>query len=263
MSIYTLARGAYRWADRALLRHVPEAWDLRLRAALLRVARRLFPAHITARSATEFANSAPSRRAQEAHLPEWARAEVEALAQIEPALGALVRDDIPVERYVIPWDLTYVGHRYALARRQLHGEYACFLFAGGRETGITADALAALPRPLAVIDVDGATALADVVRTAGADYVALPVDALDVNDYCAVLARLVLQLAPRELRCAAHPLVARCLERHGLALASVSQAGEMVSGTISRCAAPRLAGDHEIVPDTISGAGCPGAHDER
>ena len=56
-----------------------------------------------------------------------------------------------------------------------------------------------------------------------ADYLTLPTEQLDSNDHCAVLARLVLQLAPGQVRYVRHPLLERCIQRHGLAMASVSK----------------------------------------
>lgn len=149
----------------------------------------------------------------------------------EPLLAALVSDGTPVERYVIPWDMNYVGHRYALARRQLHGAYACMVLMGSGSMTMDAAQRVAYGRPLAIIDVDGTSATAQLAQEVGADYVPLPAKQLDMNDHCAVLARLVLQFAPRELRHAPHPVIDECIRRHGLALASVTEVLPWDAGT--------------------------------
>lgn len=229
--MYSLIRSVYRWGDRVLLQHLPDAWKTRAHAAMFRAARRLFPERITARSPGEFAGSAANRQAVCGRLPDWARSEVEALAAFEPLLVALVSDGTPVERYVIPWDMNYVGHRYALARRQLRGAYACMVLTGSGSMTMDAAQRVAGGQPLAIIDVDGASATAQLAQEVGADYVPLPAEQLDMNDHCAVLARLVLQFAPRELRHAPHPVIDECIRRHGLALASVTEVLPWDAGT--------------------------------
>ena len=206
-----------------VLQRLPDGWKARAHAVLFHAARRVFPERITARSVGEFAGSAANRQAACGRLPDWARSEVEALAAYEPLLSALVTDGAPVERYVIPWDMNYVGHRYALARRQLRGPYACMVLMGGGLMNVDTAQLAGCGQPLAIIDVDDAPATARLAREAGADYVALPAGDLDMHDHCAVLARLVLQFAPRQVRHFSHPVIEECVKRHGLALASVAE----------------------------------------
>lgn len=222
MSLYAVLRSVYRWGDRAVLQRLPRALDARLRAILLPLARRLFPAHITARSIGEFGGAAARRQERPAGLPAWARNEVASLVSLEPALDALVGPNASPEPYFIPWDMNYVGRRYAAARRQLHGTYACFVVLGGEPPATGTALLAAAPRPLAVIDVEGTAWAARLAQAQGADYVALPAEHLDPNDHCAVLARLVLQLAPRQVFHQRHAIIDLCIQRHGLALASVS-----------------------------------------
>lgn len=225
--MYALVRAAYRWFDRVIVAHLPG--QTRLRQGLFHLARSLFPDRIQARSAGEFIGTSPARKAQPARLPDWARNEVAQLVAIEPALAPLVTDDSPLEAYFIPWDMDYVGKRYAAARRQLRGPYACMVLSGGQASAVDSVMLAAMPRPLAIIDVVGTAGVATLATAAGVDYVALPAEHLDSNDHAAVLARLVLQLAPGEVRVTPHPAVQRCLARHGLAMASVSRLLE-VSG---------------------------------
>ena len=221
MSAYSLVRSVYRWIDKLLLKHLPA--EARLRGLIFRVARRLFPGRITARSAGEFAGNAPSRQGALEHLPAWARAEVATLARLEPSLHALLGDDASVEPYLVPWDLNYVGLRYANVRRQLTGDYACFVLLAGGASAVDTAMLASAPRPLAVIDLDDDAEIANMAHVVEADYLTLPTDQLDSNDHCAVLARLVLQLAPGQVRYVRHPLLERCIQRHGLAMASVSK----------------------------------------
>ena len=189
MSVYSIIRGVYRWIDHVVLRHL--AAHERLSAGLFRLAQRLFPTRIRARSVGEFVG--PQRaRAASRRLPAWAEAEVAALVPYEPAPAALVGSEASLEPYSIPWDMNYVGLRYANARHQLTGKYACLVLSGAGASAVDAVMLASAPRPLAVIDVVGDAQLAALVRAAGADYVALPAEHLDSNDHCAVLARLVL-----------------------------------------------------------------------
>ena len=220
MSMYSLVRAVYRWADRVIVSRLPG--QIMLRKGMFRLARAAFPSRIQARSAGEFIGTAPGRRAISAQLPAWARAEVAALAEFEPALSALVGERAALEPYFIPWDLDYVGKRYAEVRRQLAGPYACMVLSGAGAYSVDMVMLAAMPRPLAIVDVAGDAGLAALAAAAGADYVALPAQHLDSNDHCAVLARLVLQVAPGEVRLTPHPLVQRCVQRHGRAMASVS-----------------------------------------
>lgn len=221
MTVYAIARSLYHATDRVLIRHLP-GHD-RVQACLWRIARRLFPDRIKARSASEFAPLAERRAAAPSRLPAWAEPEVAELSRYEPLLAKLVGADAVVEPYFIPWDMNYVGRRYADARRQLTGHYACLVLSGAGGEAVDMPMLCSVPRPLAVIDVVGDARLAALVRAAGADYVALPAEHLDANDHCAVLARLVLQLAPDELLPTPNPVVVRCLERHGRALATVSK----------------------------------------
>ena len=220
--VYRLIRSAYRWSDRAVVQRLPAPWRERLQALLFGLARRAFPARISARSPREFAAGSAGGQPVRGPLPAWARAEVRALAAIEPQLAVLGADDAALEHYVIPWDMRYVGQRYAAARRQLRAGYACMLLMGGDVDALGVEPLAACARPLAIIDVDDAPATAQRARAIGADYVALPAGDLDLNDHCAVLARLALQCAPRQLLHVAHPVLDACIRRHGVALASVA-----------------------------------------
>jgi len=236
--VYRMIRSAYRWSDRAVVQRLPASWRERLQALLFGVARRAFPARISARSPREFAAGGAGGQPAHGPLPEWARAEVRALAEFEPALAALGADDAALEHYVIPWDMRYVGQRYAAARRQLRSGYACMLFMGGDLDALGAEALAACARPLAIVDVDDAPATAQRARAIGADYVALPAGDLDLNDHCAVLARLALQCAPRQLLHVAHPVLDACIERHGLALAAVAEVAPWPAGADQATVAP-------------------------
>lgn len=219
MSAYGFVRRLYRWSDRAVLARLPAGAQAQLRNVLFRLARRAFPARIQARSPVEFATGAPSRKEAPVHLPEWAQAEVRELVALEPALAPLVGDDARLESYVVPWDLTYVGRRYAEARRALRGGYRSLVFVRGMD-GDLAAALRGVPGPMAIIDV--ADCAGEGALPATVDCVRLPAQQLDANDHCAMLARLVLQLAPNELYYAPDALLERCIERHGRAMASVA-----------------------------------------
>jgi hypothetical protein len=236
--VYRLIRSAYRWSDRAVVQRLPASWRERVQALLFGLARHVFPARISARSPREFAAGSAGGQPTRGPLPEWARAEVRALAALEPQLAALGGDAAALEHYVIPWDMRYVGQRYAVARRQLRAGYACMLFMGGDVDTLSVESLAACARPLAIVDVDDAPATAQRARAIGADYVALPPGDLDLSDHCAVLARLALQCAPRQLLHVAHPVLDACVQRHGLALASVAAVAPWPTGASQDTVAP-------------------------
>lgn len=222
MKGYRLARALYRGFDRCVVRALPAGLERRVRAVLLRLARGTFGDRIQAHSVGELAARSDALHSTE-RLPDWAAREIGALAQLEPALAALVAPDAHVEVYTIPWDKTYLGDRYAEARHQLRAGYASMVLAG---VGAEADVAAWLPqaaRPAAVIDVDADPALRALATAAGADYLALPAGDLDANDRAALLARLVLQLRPAEVRYARHAFLDACRARHGLAMGSVTR----------------------------------------
>lgn len=200
---------------------LPAKIEERIRRLIFPLARALFPDRVKARSAGEFVEAARSGSPATARLPAWAESEVADLVELEPLLASLVAEDAQIELYAIPWDLNYVGQRYAEARRKLNGRFATLVLAGSHDQAGKVD-LRSLPRPVAVIDVSEAGDWAALAKAAGADYAALRAEYLDVTDHCAVLARLVLQLAPRAVRYLPHPIIDRCLDQHGKAMASVT-----------------------------------------
>jgi hypothetical protein len=220
MSVYRIARAIYRGADRFVLARLPVRWEWRARGLIVAVARRCFPARIQARSAGELASSSVTRH-HGAALPAWALAEVRELARIEPALQSLYDGSTAIEAYVIPWDSTYVGKRYAAARRQLDRGYGSFVLcdAGAEPTPAQLDGL---PVPRAILDTSPDVAAGPLAARLGARHVWLPAEHLDPNDHCAVLARLILQCAPQQVAYAAGGVSEACVQRHGLALRSVS-----------------------------------------
>lgn len=218
MSTYRIARAFYRATDRFLLARLPARLEWRVRALIVGVARRCFPARIQARSAGELAASSLNRHG--ATLPEWVVDEVRRLAALEPALQTLLDGSTQIEAYVIPWDATYVGSRYAAARRQLGAGFETFVLYDGPSADVAG--LAGLPAPLAIVDTSPDAAAGPLAACLSARHVWLPAEHLDRNDHCSVLARLVLQCAPREVVYADGGLAQACVERHGLAMRSVS-----------------------------------------
>lgn len=218
MSVYRIARTLYRATDRVLLARLPARLEWRVRALIVGVARRCFPARIQARSAGELAASSLNRHG--AALPEWAVGEIGELAALEPALRALLDGSTQIEAYVIPWDATYVGRRYAAARRQLDAGFGAFVLYDGPSAG--GAGLGGLPTPLAIVDTSPDADAGPLAARLGARHVWLPAEHLDRNDHCSVVARLVLQCAPREVVYADGGLAQACVERHGLALRSVT-----------------------------------------
>lgn len=227
MSTYRIARALYRAADRAVLGRLPARLEWRMRGMIVRVARLFFPGRIEARSAGELAASSLNRHGAE--LPAWAVDEVRELAALEPALQALLDEETAIEAYVIPWDATYVGKRYAAARRQLDTGYGAFVLHDGGPLPDAAE-LAPLASPLALVDVTADAAAGPLAARLGVRHVWLPAEHLDRNDHCAVLARLVLQCSPREVAYADGGLAQACVDRHGLAMRSVSSLRRLGEG---------------------------------
>lgn len=220
MSFYRVARAIYRASDRFILGRLPARWEWRLRAVIVGVARRCFPSRIQARSAGELAAGSASR-GPGATLPAWAVDEVRQLSVWEPALRSLYDGSASVEAYVIPWDATYVGKRYAAARRQLDVGFGAFVLADAGRLP-EAQTLTALPGPLAIIDSSPDAVGGPLAAALGARHVWLPAGHLDLKDHCAVIARLVLQCAPRELAYLHGELADACVARHGLAMRSAT-----------------------------------------
>jgi hypothetical protein len=79
-----------------------------------------------------------------------------------------------------------------------------------------------LPVPRAILDTSPDAAAGPLAARLGARHVWLPAEHLDHNDHCAVLARLILQCAPQQVAYAAGGVSEACVQRHGLALRSVS-----------------------------------------
>jgi hypothetical protein len=220
MSAYRIARAIYRGVDRLVLARLPVRWEWRARGLIVTIARRCYPNRIQARSAGELASSSATRH-QGAALPAWAVDEVRELARIEPALQSLYDGSTAIEAYVIPWDSTYVGKRYAAARRQLDRGYGSFLLCDAGAELVDAQ-LDGLPRPRAILDSSPDAAAGPLAARLGARHVWLPAEHLDRNDHCAVLARLILQCAPQQVAYTTGGVSETCAQRHGLALRSVS-----------------------------------------
>ncbi|MDI3262600.1 MAG: hypothetical protein QJR11_07310 [Fulvimonas sp.] len=215
MKGYGLARLFYRRGARALLWRLPPAWRARLGEPWLRLARRCFP-QIEARSIEELLLEPPGQ----AGLPAWTRPELSALAELEPALAPLADGRLQPPPCRIPWGLTYVGRYYARARRRLRGRYRCIVLGGG---DCPPTLPAGLPRPTLLVDVAADRRWRRLARAHGVDYLPLPPDWLREEEHAAVLARVLLQCAPEVTLCLPHPLIARCVERHGRALAAVTR----------------------------------------
>jgi hypothetical protein len=231
MNSYDVARALYRSVDRFFLARLPMRLEWRIRSALLALARRLFPGRIQARSAGELAAGSIARK-QGRSLPAWAIAEVRELATLEPALQSLLDDTVEVEAYVIPWDATYVGRRFAEARRQLGtgAAWGSFVLMGSNPAP-DPERLAALAKPLAIIDTSDEAAAGPLAAGLQARYIWLRAEHLDQNDHCAIIAKLVLQCAPREVAYAPGGVTGACIERHGLAIRSVSVTRELSGGS--------------------------------
>jgi hypothetical protein len=266
---YFFVRAVYRRVDRWLLRRLPARFEERIRQIIFPLARKLFPDRVKARSAREFVGSARADKPAIARLPAWAESEVMGLVELEPMLASLVAEDAQVEPYAIPWDMNYVGLRYADARRALDGRFATLVLAGAHAQVEQYD-LRSLPRPMAIIDVSDEGAWAAPAKLIGANYAALRAEYLDATDHCAVLARLVLQVAPREVRQLPDPIIDRCVDQHGAAMASVTtlvpmETDEMagsrldtddLSGTLGICV-------QELTKTPLDGTSLPAGSEEN
>ncbi|NII12386.1 hypothetical protein [Oleiagrimonas sp. C23AA] len=230
---YQLTRAVYRLASRQLLQRLPERWEWRIRRSMLAAAHRFFPGKIQARSVGEFVAGAPGQRGS-TRLPQWAEDEVRAQLEFEPALASLVGDQAELEPYFIPWDSTYVGTRYAAARRQLRGGYQALVLVDGLSDSLCQRIHARSEAPFAVVDVS-----ADMSTTCHEDtfpLIRLPAEHLDMADHCAVFARLVLQVQPATVWHDDSAFATTCLKRHGLAMAAVSELKPLQDSAISRAA---------------------------
>jgi hypothetical protein len=244
MNGFAWVRATYRCADRVVLRHLPSPIELRIRATGLWFARRMFGSRIHARSAEELAANSRSRYST-GRMPRWAEREIHELARFEPELHALTGRDARVGEYFIPWNMVHLGRAYAQARRQLGPTYASMVLTGSAGCSDADAWLRTAPRPAVVVnvDLDAEPALRALSAAHAVDYLSLPGEGINADERAALFTRLVLQLRPAQLRYARHDFIELCLQRHGLAMAAVSDLGalpgdERPAGTANTDPAP-------------------------
>ncbi|MGH8233686.1 MAG: hypothetical protein ACREPU_05750 [Rhodanobacteraceae bacterium] len=212
-----------------VLRHLPLSFEYRVRSFVLWLARRVFGTRIQARSAEELAAVSRSRHAS-GRMPAWAEREIRELATFEPTLRELVGRRAGVGEYFIPWNMVHVGHAYSLARRQLKHGYACMVLTGSGGYDRVDAWLAISPRPAVIIDVDAEPAFRTLSEARDVDYLNLAAEGLNTEERAALLARLVLQFRPAQLRYVRQDFLDVCLQRHGLAMAAVARVRELPDG---------------------------------
>jgi hypothetical protein len=125
--------------------------------------------------------------------------------------------------------MVHLGRAYAQARRQLGSTYARMVLTGSAGCAEADAWLGTAPAPAVVVnvDADAEPAVRALSAAHGADYLRLPAEGINAEERAALFTRLVLQLHPTRLRYARHDFIELCLQRHGLAMAAVSDLGAL------------------------------------
>lgn len=229
----------YRTMDRQLFARLPMRWQKSAAGVALRVARTLFPAHgwpasVDSLLVRRLPRTLPAIRRK---LPDWARRDMDGLARaVDPLLSpdkfAAAHPDV----YAPPIHWQEAGTVYAHLRSQLgQGDYdTVFLVPWIKRGGADLGALHHIRacheifghRTLVIAtephDSPWATRLPDGVRflEAGLELTKLSVPH---GEQEIVLARLLIQLAPRRIHLIGSHLGWRTVVRHGLAIRQASR----------------------------------------
>lgn len=234
MSLRTLLTRAYRLADRQLFARLPMRWQRALTGVALRAARAAFPAHAWPTSiepllVRRLPRPVPARLRK---LPDWARADMDDLARsVDPLLSPDQFLATRPDGYLPPIHWAQAGLAYRRLCAQLHGNgydtvvLVPWLKRGGADLGALHHVRACHEdfnqRTLVIAtephDSPWATRLPAGVQflEAGYELAALSADHAEPE---AVLARLLIQLAPRRLHLIGSHVGWRMLVRHGTAL---------------------------------------------
>lgn len=234
MSLRTLLTRIYRLADRQLFARLPMRWQRSLASTTLRVARAVFPAHawptaIDPLLVRRLPRSMPARLHQ---LPAWARADMDDLARsVDPLLSPDKFLAARPDGYLPPIHWTQAGAAYRRLRAQLHDDRYDTVFLvpwlkrGGADLGVLHHVRACHEtfgqRTLVIAtepyDSPWAARLPSGVQflEAGHELAGLSSDHAEQE---AVLARLLIQLAPCRLHLVGSHAGWRMLARHGKAL---------------------------------------------
>lgn len=234
MSLRTLLTRTYRFADQQLLSHLPVSWQQALVGAALRMARTVFPSRrwptsIESLLVRRLPRPVPARLRR---LPDWARADMDDLARhVDPLLSPGKFLAAQPDGYLPPTHWTQAGAAYRRLRTQLHGDdydmvvLVPWLKRGGADLGALHHVRACHEdfgqRTLVIAtepyDSPWATRLPPEVQflEAGRELAALSADHAEPE---AVLARLLIQLAPRRLHLIGSHTGWRMLARYGKAL---------------------------------------------
>jgi glycosyltransferase involved in cell wall biosynthesis len=229
----------YRAMDGQLFARLPMQWQKSTAGAALRLARVLFPAHAWPASVDSLLvrrrpRTLPSARRK---LPDWARQDMDGLARaVDPLLSPDAFDAAHPDVYAPPIHWQEAGTIYERLRLQLgQGDYDTvflvpWLKRGGADLGALHHIRAchdAFGHRILVIatephDSPWATRLPEGVRflEAGLDLAKLSMPHAEQE---IVLARLLVQLAPRRIHLIGSHLGWRTVVRHGLAIRQASR----------------------------------------
>lgn len=239
MSLRTLLTRAYRFIDRQLFSRLPMGWQQSLAGMALRVARTTFPAHAWPTSTEPLLVRRLPRHipARLRRLPDWARADMDDLARrVDPMLSPDKFLTTQPGAYLPPIHWTQAGTAYQRLGAQLHGDSYDTVFLvpwikrGGADLGVLHHVRACHEdfgqRTLVIAtepyESPWAARLPPGVQflEAGRELAGLSVGHFEPE---AVLARLLIQLAPQRLHLIGSHSGWRMLARHGKALRQTTQ----------------------------------------
>lgn len=233
MTLRSLLTQAYRVFDRQLFSRLPARWQKATAGSALRVARALFPAHAWPTSTDSMLvrrlpRAIPARLRK---LPDWVKADMDNLARsVDPLLSPDRFIAARPDGYMPPIHWKEAGEVYQRLCSQLHGDYdTVFLIPWLKRGG--AD-LGALHHVKACHEVFGLRTLVITTEPYDSPWAArLPTEVQlleaghelaklspDHAEAEAVLARLLIQLAPRIMHLIGSHTGWRMLVRHGKAL---------------------------------------------
>lgn len=231
--MYRFLLGLFRVIDRSLAALFPGAVTHAFRAKSLRLARRLYPDRIIARSVDELVTMLPAKSGLPPPLPEWVREELVELSGIDPDVhpdGAWVSSAV---FYSAPWTFDLPGKVYFAIRAQLPQKVDVMIFApwikrGGADLGLIhfANVLAReFGQAVVVITTEDADSPWSVRLSEGVTFVAAgkQLAGLQPQHQIDVVVRLLLQAAPRTMHIMNSLVAWEAVKRNGLAIRQSSR----------------------------------------
>lgn len=226
--MYRFLLSCYRVLDRAVAALLPDSTTHRFRAFSLRLARRLYPERIVAKSVGELVAMSYVNSWSPPTLPVWVREELAELSEIDPDVhpdGAWVTS---AEFYSAPWTYDMPGKAYFALRAKLPPSVDVMLFApwikrGGADLGLIhfANALHRdFGQKVVIVTTEAADSpwrdrLVDGVVFVDAGHV---LSELHLHHQVDVVVRLLLQVAPRTLHIMNSLVAWEAVKRNGLAI---------------------------------------------